>query len=69
MKYYDKNNMTQRLVNNHRPMQPLNGRQVLANFGAIPITPTPTDGASRVSENHFMFLASLSLILLSFLEI
>jgi hypothetical protein len=100
MKYVDVINGTiQPLVNNHRIIQPLNGRMLLANFQPSSTTPAPssttpaptdagtsastgagapstiatvastTDGASRISENHFMFFASLFLVLFSFLEI
>jgi hypothetical protein len=91
MKYVDLMNGTiQPLVNNHRIIQPLNGRMLLANFQPSSTTPAPTDagtsastgagtppttvtsttdGASRISENHFMFFASLFLVLFSFLEI
>ena len=84
-------NSTEPLVNNHRTIQPTNGRSVLfAKFSetvptsimatstrqtvpsttmATNATVGPTDSAYRVSENGFMLLASLCLVLLSFLEI
>ena len=99
-------NNTKPLVNNHRTIQPTNGRRVLL-FGSaetvppsimatstrqtvpsttmatstrqtVPSTtiatstivgPSTTASAYTVSENGFMLLASLCLVLLSFLEI
>ena len=81
MYYTDFKNNTQKLVNNYRTTQPLNDRTVLAYFvpttaptTAPPITNgtdtvTTTDSAYGVSENSFLFVASLCLVLLSFLEI
>jgi hypothetical protein len=75
MKYLDKNNTVQPLVNNHRPIQPQNDRLVLS-FNSNPgTTSTPrttmkpsTTGSSKIYENHFMLLGSLFLILSTFLE-
>ena len=91
-------NNTKPLVNNHRTIQPTNGRRVLL-FGSAETVPpsimatstrqtfpstimatstrqtvpstttTTTASAYTVSENGFMLLASLCLVLLSFLEI
>jgi hypothetical protein len=46
------------------------GMSAPTGAGTPPTTVTSTtDGASRISENHFMFFASLFLVLFSFLEI